>query len=292
MKKVALVTYNKQPKLFDSDNLLVKPFQKHGFIAEATPWDRKGVDWKEYDLVILRTPWNYHLQVPEFLGWIEYLESQKVKLWNPPNIIRWNMNKKYLLELSNMGIPIIPTLICSKENIHQIPPQIMERNWKEIILKPGFGASSYQIQKIKAEDFDPESKSIQTILKNSILLIQQFMKEISTTGEFSFIFFDKKFSHAIHKKPKVNEFRSQPEFGGIEILYQPTSQQISQAQHVLNHVDSPLLYARVDGLIIKDKFRLMELELIEPDLYFVKEKRATEKFVKSAIELSNKYQPD
>lgn len=284
MKIVALVTYNKQPKLFDSDNLLVDPFEKHGFIAEAAPWDKKGVDWKKYDLVILRSPWNYHLQVPEFLDWIEYLEIQKVKLWNPPDIIRWNLNKKYLLELSNMGIPIIPSFIFNKKTRDSVKEIIYNKGWKEIVMKPVFGASAYKIAKIKAEYLD--------ISDDGDFIIQPFMKEITTDGEYSFIFFDNKFSHVIHKIPKQNEFRTQAELGGTETLFQPTSQQISQAQNVLNHIDSPLLYARVDGLIIENKFRLMELELIEPYLYFEKNTESAEKFVKSAIELSNKYQPD
>lgn len=293
MRKVALITYSDQSRLNNSDKLLVKPFYKHGFIIDAIPWDKKDVIWNSYEIVILRSSWDYHYRIPEFITWLEYLNEKRVNLWNPIKIIKWNMNKKYLLDLEKKGVLIIPTLILNKDTIKSVKNSINNKKWKEIIIKPVYGASAYKISKITR---DPSTRSFYSLVRddmmNDDLLVQPFIREITTIGEFSFIFFNKKFSHAIHKKPKRNEFRSQPEFGGSEALYQPTIQQISQAQKILHLVDSPLIYARVDGLIIKNKFILMELELIEPYLYFEKKGGSAEKFVESVIELSNKYQPN
>lgn len=275
MRKVALVTYGKQPELLEGDKLLIEPFKKHGFKPLAIPWDKKGVSWEDFDLVILRSAWDYHLKIPEFLNWLEHLESRKVNLWNPVSIIRWNMNKKYLLELKKVGVPIIPTFILNKETINDAKEIILSKGWKEIVVKPVHGASAYKIVKVKAQELDT--------LQDNEVIIQPFMKEINSEGELSFIFFNKQYSHAILKKPKREEFRSQIEFGGAELETKPPSQLISQAQQIMDKIKSPLLYARVDGLNVGGKFFLMELELIEPYLFFEKDKKSAEKFVEAAI---------
>lgn len=286
MKKAALVTYNKLPNLNASDRLLIKPLKKRGFVPFPIPWDKKGVAWDNFDLVILRTTWDYHLRIPEFFRWLENLEEKIVNLWNPPSIIRWNMNKRYLLDLDKKGIPIIPILLVTKQNVMNIKNLLGEKKWEEIIIKPTIGASSYMIAKIRKDECNPNSPVINSILKQSDIIIQPFMEEIKKSGEFSFIFFNRKFSHAIHKTPKMNEFRTQPEFGAKEKLYNPQPYLIAQTQKILETIDSPLLYARIDGLIIHNQFYLMEMELIEPYLYFEFEKNSAEKLVEAAFELN------
>ncbi len=285
MKKVALVTYSKQPELFDGDNLLVEPFRKQGIIAEAVPWDKKGMPWKNFDLIILRSTWNYHMKTQEFLKWLEFLESRKVKLWNPQNIIRWNINKKYLLDLERMGIPIIPTLIINKESTKDIPRIVTDNKWGEIIIKPTIGNSAYNTYKFKVNGLESKLSRLIEKIPEKELIIQPFMKRINDEGEYSFIFFNKQYSHTVLKKTKKNEFRSQREFGGQEFKIEPGQNLISQAKQILDKIESPLLYARVDGLDINGQFQLMELELTEPYLFFEKETLAPEKFVQAAISL-------
>ncbi|MBI5452479.1 hypothetical protein HY945_03375 [Candidatus Gottesmanbacteria bacterium] len=285
MRSIALVTYTQQPKLFDGDNLLVDPFKRHGFSVKVIPWDKKDILWENFDLVILRSAWDYHLRIPEFLNWLDLLESRKVNLWNPVNIIRWNMNKKYLLDLSNLGIHIIPTLLVNKDTLNYARKIADKKGWEEVVVKPTYGASAYRIEKFKSQELDVEIPQLQSILRESDIMIQPFMKEINSEGELSFIFFDKQYSHAILKKPKKEEFRSQPEFGGSEISIKPAPQLLSQAQQILGKISSPLLYARIDGVDVNGQFQLMELELIEPYLFFEKDEKSAEKFVDAAISL-------
>lgn len=283
MKNLALVTYNQLPELNYSDRLLSDPFKKYGFATEIIPWDKKNVRWKDFDLVIIRSCWDYHHRIPEFLDWLNRMEILKGHIWNPVNIIRWNLNKKYLIELEKKNVPIIPTLFIDKKNVKNIRNLLNEKDWRKIIIKPAVGASSYLITKIKAGELSSESPEIKSVLKQSEAIIQPFMEEITTEGEYSFIFINKKFSHAIHKIPKKHEFRTQPEFGAKEVLYKPEQCLIIQTQKILGEVDSPLLYARVDGLIIDNQFYLMELELIEPYLYFEKAENSAENFAEAAI---------
>lgn len=308
MKSVALVTYKDKPHLIDGEKLLLKAFQNQGVIPHEVPWDKVGVNWKNFDLVILRTCWNYHTKISQFLAWLDLLENQKIKVFNPINIIKWNINKRYLLDLEKMGIPIVPTLMLNKETIRDLMKIIYQAGWKEVIIKPTIGASSYKIVRIKtealrhlkgnqlalseaeADSFQVEESdkskvtgSIKEILKDSDLIIQPFLTEIQTEGEYSFIFFNKIYSHTILKKPKRGEFRTQPELGGTEIAINPDPDLLIQAKNIMEKIPFPLLYARVDCVVINEKLHLMELELTEPYLYFEKKAGAAENFVRAAL---------
>ncbi len=285
MKSVALVTWKGYPKLFDGDKLLIEPFQKSGFAPAAIAWDKKGIDWTDFDIVILRSTWDYHTRLKEFYNWIDQCIEKKVNLWNPPEIIRWNTDKRYLFDLQKMGIHIVPTLLCTKDSIDDARNNAILAGWKNIIIKPIHGASSYKTLRINTAEFTTGSPSFTNLSSKENLLIQPFMEEIMTEGEYSFVFINKEYSHAVLKVPRKNEFRSQREFGGKEIAVNPTQSLIFQAQKVLDHIPSTLLYARVDGINIKEQFHLMELELTEPYLFFEKKEGSAQKFVKAAIGL-------
>jgi glutathione synthase/RimK-type ligase-like ATP-grasp enzyme len=117
------------------------------------------------------------------------------------------------------------------------------------------------------------------------LLLQEFMPEIQTLGETSFIFFDKKFSHAVNKKPAAGDFRIQVQFGGQYTLVHPSAELIGKAQQIVKTFTGALLYARVDGIVIDNELHLMEVECIEPDLYFNLSEGSMERFVSAVIDL-------
>ena len=255
---LGLVTCRQFPRLTASDSLLIKPLTSLGFQVRIVPWDDERVKWKEFDTLILRSCWNYHLVPEKFLSWLDLIEKQGIKLWNPYPIVRWNINKKYLFDLQKRGIDIVPTKLISKNSEINLKKYFEEFNCSELIFKPVIGASAYGVKRI--------SKNTKFTLPAGDYLVQPFLKEIYD-GEYSLIFFNKKFSHAVIKIPNAKDFRTQPELGGTEKLIQPDKKIIKQAQNILKQVDSPLLYSRVDGLIINGKFTLMELELIEPHLF-------------------------
>ncbi|MDZ4331418.1 MAG: hypothetical protein U0945_12680, partial [Flavobacterium sp.] len=129
------------------------------------------------------------------------------------------------------------------------------------------------------------STKYKSIAAEKELLLQEFMPEIQTLGETSFIFFNKKFSHAVNKKPVDGDFRVQSLFGGKYNLVQPSQELIEKAQKIVNTFPENLLYARVDGIIIENELYLMEIECIEPDLYFNLSENSLERFVAAIVEL-------
>lgn len=285
MKSIALVTYKKSPNLSESDILLVEPFKKIGFSITSAPWDDKKIMWDKFEYVILRSCWDYHERIDEFYEWLDKLERLRVKVWNPLPSIRWNSNKKYLLDLEKKDIPIVPTTIINKNSTLTVESLFSTVNTHEIVIKPTVGASAYEIFRVKDTAINVGQEKIDRLLSKSDIIVQPLMKEVINQGEYSFMFFNKKFSHTMLRSPKKGDFRTNYHEGGIETKAQPSDNLIAQATHIVSGIDSPLLYARVDAIDCNGKLTLMELELIEPHLFFDQDSKSPDLFVRAFKEL-------
>lgn len=260
-KVVGFVTYTKEPELTASDRLLQKAFKDNHISVQAVPWDADEIEWSSFSALIIRSCWNYHQVPTKFFTWLEQISQLDILVWNPVEIVRWNSHKAYLLELEQQGIPIIPTSILkpntSTESIFE------ETGYAEIIIKPSIGASSEGVKHLH------KGEKIQITTE---MLIQPYMKEI-TQGELSVVFFGDDYSHTVIKYP------------GKEALYRPDQDIINQATEIVKKIPAKLLYARVDGIIVKGKFILMELELIEPHLFIDLYPQAADSFVRRFLSL-------
>jgi glutathione synthase/RimK-type ligase-like ATP-grasp enzyme len=280
MKTVALVTYRNSSKLTRDDQLLVEPLKKYELNPVSAAWDDAKIDWSKFDCIILRSCWNYHLKYEQFMEWLDRIEKLKVSVWNPIHIIRWNSNKKYLKDLERKGIPIVPTVFLEKEEKYYLADIAKHKKWKDLVIKPAVGASSYNVTLITQNEYKEKQKEVEKLSQQSGILIQPYMKEISG-GEYSFIFIGKQFSHSVLKIPKKGDFRSNYEMGAKENKIEADKNTIQQAANVIEAVNSPLLYARVDGIVQDDMLLLTELELIEPYLYFDLDSLAPARFAKA-----------
>ncbi|MFT4983989.1 MAG: glutathione synthase/RimK-type ligase-like ATP-grasp enzyme [Flavobacterium sp.] len=207
-----------------------------------------------------------------------------MKTLNPIAIIKQNKHKFYLRDMEQQGIKILPTVFIDKTTNLDLK-ELMPSHWNKAVLKPAFSAGSYLTEVFEAADITKVSTQYKTIASEKELLLQEFMPEIQTVGETSLIFFNKKFSHAVNKKPVPGDFRIQVQFGGIYRLVHPNSELIAHAQRIVNTFPGKLLYARVDGIVINNELQLMEVECIEPDLYFNLSEGSLERFVDAIVEL-------
>jgi len=105
---VAFATSEQVAHLTSDDRLLVDALTEHGVWAEAAVWNEAAVDWEMYAAVVIRSTWDYHLRLDEFLAWLDRLERLNVKVFNAPSLVRWNSEKGYLRDLADRGIPIVP----------------------------------------------------------------------------------------------------------------------------------------------------------------------------------------
>lgn len=263
MKRVGFVTNTQFPHLTDSDSLTIEPLRKRGVQVEPIIWSSPPPSLNQFDAIIMRSAWDYHTRYAQFSSWLTSLQQKSVRVYNTVDTMLWNSNKTYLLDLASKGVSIVPTIII--HSINNADWQKIEK-WPEIIIKPTVGASAFGITKLKTANKRDIKNKIKELLQIGDILIQPFVKEIYD-GEISFMFFNKQFSHAMLKKPKTSDFRTQPKFGGKEQRIFPSTQLLQQAQTILERITVPLLYARLDAIVVNNNLQLMELELIEPHLF-------------------------
>jgi glutathione synthase/RimK-type ligase-like ATP-grasp enzyme len=282
--KIAILTCEKLPDLNKNDQLLIPELAKHNILATSQIWSDYATDWTQFDYLIFRNTWDYFERETEFNNWLLHIQNLGVKTLNPIEVIQQNKHKFYLKNIQNSGNTIIPTVFIDKTNDLNLK-DLIPNDWKKAVIKPAFSGASYQTEVFDCDDFEAINKIYKPISQEKELLLQKFMPEIQTLGETSFIFFNKKFSHSINKKPVDGDFRVQSQFGGIYTAFQPEKQLIDEAQKIVNTFETNLLYARIDGIVIDNQLHLMEIECIEPDLYFEHTAGGIERFVTALLAL-------
>ena len=280
--KIAILTCEQLPDLNPQDQPLIAELAKHAVEASPVVWDDPSINWTDFDYLIFRNTWDYFEKEAKFNSWLNTIEKLGIKTLNSIAIIKQNKHKFYLREMEQQGVTILPTLFIDKTSKLDLKA-IIPSSWKKAVIKPAFSAGSYQTEVFDTVNSEIISSQYKAIAAEKELLLQEFMPEIQSLGETSFIFFNKKFSHAVNKKPVAGDFRIQVQFGGKYTLIEPSSNLVAQAQKIVNRYPDDLLYARVDGIIIKNQLHLMEVECIEPDLYLNLSDGATERFTQAII---------
>lgn len=254
--------------VFD-DELAIEPLEKLDIAVETVSWRQTARDWKEFDAVVIRTTWDYQRFAPQFLEVLGRIEAA-TRLFNPLAVVNWNFDKIYLRELADKGVSVVPTLFETRYSAETFAKWIDKLNSRELIVKPRVSATAEHTYRLS--EFDPElCESFET----RPFLVQPFLDTIINDGEYSLFYFNGEYSHAILKEPKPQDFRVQEEHGGIITAIEATDAMKSAASRALAAVRDPLLYARID--LVRDAldgFQLMELELIEPALYFRMDERS------------------
>lgn len=265
MQRVAILTPNPGDmahggRWSEVRDRLVGPLRDEGFEVESLAWTAAG-DLDRFDLVLPLTVWGYHR---DHAWWIERVsgwESAGLPVLNPPAVLRWNSDKRYLQRLFDQGLPVVPTVFVDRVGQDDLARAAALGGAGELVVKPQVSASAYQTRRIRPGDALVD-------LPDGPAMIQPFLEAVGTEGELSLLYFGGAFSHAIRKVAARGDFRVQPEWGGQIRRYAPEPDVRAAADAILAAVEEPLLYARVD-LVRDAKGRpvLMELELVEPDFY-------------------------
>jgi glutathione synthase/RimK-type ligase-like ATP-grasp enzyme len=251
--RIALATY--QTPVGPCDRALVEALRELGHDAHSVIWSEPDRDWSEFDAVVIRSCWDYHLHVDQFLGWIAALEREGVAMINSPELIRWNSRKTYLKELESAGISIPGSVVIADGAEEELAGICSARDWQMAVVKPIISASAHRTQRRNSG------------IVRGPALVQEYIVAIETDGEFSLTFIDHEYSHAVNKKPRADDFRVQEEHGGTIVGARPPAGAQAFAENVLSKMPYRATYARVDIVNDRGHFRLMELEVIEPELY-------------------------
>lgn len=266
MLDVALVTCAELPELPDDDGYLRQALARRDIDARPMIWDEPALDWSQFRLSVLRSPWDYSLRYDEFLAWLDRV-SPKTHLLNPPDVVRWNSHKRYLIELGDRGIATMSThwlAAGTQVNLYEL---MGDRGWSEVVIKPAVSANSRKT--VRCDRPEVGQTHLDTFLPQHDMMVQPYLPSIETAGERSLMFVNRRFAHAICKRPAAGDYRVQEEYGGRFEFAIPSAAELDLAERALAAVPFPLLYARVDVVSGEDDEPLLiELELVEPSLYF------------------------
>jgi glutathione synthase/RimK-type ligase-like ATP-grasp enzyme len=265
--QVVFATCEQNPLTTADDQLLADALSALG--VEVTP-----IPWTEIDPyavvgappIILRSTWDYHRVPTMFVSWLDALADSGRVTMNPPAVARGNVDKIYLRALEAAGIATPKTRWIDQPDNSTLARVMREEGWDDAVLKPRIAATAYGTfliaagQALSDDDLAPA--------RSSGALLQDVVPEIVERGETSIVYAGGAFSHAVVKRAKDGEFRVQKDFGGRVEPASPSSALLAFAATVMTHVPESCLYARIDLADARQGPLLMELELIEPELYF------------------------
>jgi hypothetical protein len=283
--RVAFLTLHDPTGFVIDDDLAVEPLARRGFAVETVPWDRPGVDWRRYALVVVRSTWDYQHHAEKFLAVLEGIERQGVRLENGSEIVRWNMRKTYLRDLAAKGIEIVPTFWRDDLRAGELLPLFEELRSAEGVIKPVMSANAqgaWRLNVARARELAPE---IEAYYAGRPLMMQPFERGVVDEGEFSMIYFNGAYSHGILKVPKPGDFRVQEEHGSEIVPISPEPALLAASDTAIAAIGQKLLYARADLVRTGDVFRVMELELVEPSFYLRTDPEAPERFADAIASL-------
>jgi hypothetical protein len=267
MPRCAFLTMENLHGFVSDDELAHAPLRMYGWHVETVPWRRCAVAWDQFDSVVIRSAWDYHHAHNEFLTVLRQIQDAGAHLENSLALVQWNINKTYLRDLERRGVPIVPTAWGSELGPVDERTILGRLGGDEIVLKPVVSANAehtYRLRRGSAAWAEAANA-----FAHREYLAQPFVQQIVTEGEFSLFYFNGEQSHAILKKPKGKDFRVQEEHGGRIEALAASGELLQAGEQVMAAIGPTPLYARVDLVHLPDgTFHLMELELIEPSLYF------------------------
>ncbi|SNR95811.1 hypothetical protein SAMN06295967_101209 [Belliella buryatensis] len=290
MSKIAVITYEARGSyaastVADEDELLKEILTSEGYDFDFQVWSDPMVNWEKYNKILLKSPWDYFDRYEEFLKWCDHIRTLGIPVLNSIETVIWNSDKRYLQELEEKGFPIVPTEFLSKGTAAEEVRACFETfDTAHLIMKPVISGGSKHTLKLSISTWDRWEEEVGLLLKDEDFMIQPFVEEIVKVGEYSYLFFNGGFSHAVLKIAKEGDFRVQHFFGGQIALVQPTSEQLAYLKPLVDTFAKDTLYARVDGVWRGEEFLLMELELIEPYLFLFTSEVAKANYVQALKE--------
>lgn len=254
---VALAACSKWPDGHDDDAGVVEALADVGLDAAWVVWDDETVDWAAFDVVVIRETWDYPTAVAGFLRWIDDVDAVSL-LVNPAPVVRWNHHKRYLLDLAEAGVPVVPTVLLRAGDHDAARP------WPDAVVKPAVGVGGDGLERLGPHDPIPDAEDER--------LVQPYLASLVTVGETSVILLDGEVSHVIRKLPAAGEYRAHEHRGATYGRVEPRPEHLAVAhaawKAAVELTGATPLYGRADLVEGADgEVLLGELELIEPSLY-------------------------
>jgi hypothetical protein len=262
--------------------------------VDTVSWRDKSVNWHDYDVVVIRSCWDYQADITRFLQCLKTIEESRAILANSLPLVYWNIHKTYLKELAQQGITIVPSLWFERFKRAEVEGAFSHFACDELVIKPIVSANADHTYRLNRAQLIQQQDELALIFAERPFMVQPFLHTVVTAGEYSLFYFAGHFSHCIVKQPKSGDFRVQEEHGGQMQLITADESMLTAGRHVMAALPAEALYARVDLVSLAasgsqtssadPNYALMEVELIEPSLYFNMDPQSPQRFVQAFIE--------
>jgi glutathione synthase/RimK-type ligase-like ATP-grasp enzyme len=269
-RRIALVTYDARREVTDDDRLFAEALSRRGESVHAVSWSDRTASWGTFDAVVVRSCWDYFHRASEFHAWLDRIEAEGARVHNDVRMLRWNAEKTYLRELEARGIPVIPTRWIDGGSQTTLRQLRSDTGWAELVVKPTVSGGAHRTWRSAPDAETVDDARLAEMIDAGAVMVQPLVREIEREGEWSLVFVAGAYSHAVLKRPDSGDFRVQREHGGTLEPAEPSAAVIAAAESVIAAIpldaEAPL-YARVDGCIVGGRLLLMELEVLEPELF-------------------------
>jgi len=267
MNRIALITCRTWPDLSPSDQLYAEALARLGHQMSVVPWNDpvKASLLEQADTVVFRSNYDYHDDWEAFEPWLDDLIASGRRIFNAPALLRWNLRKSYMFDVSGWGIPT-PRSFPVSGGLDELRSLLEHTGWDKAVVKPLYGGNGRGVMLIDRNALEDDWLAISDIAAKRHLIVQEFLPEI-TAGEVSMIYVNGYFTHAVRKKPREGEFRVNSAFKPTRTLAQPREADIETGRELISRLVEMPLYARIDGVQRPDCFVVLEVELHEPHLF-------------------------
>ncbi len=276
MLDIALASCVALPDPDPDEAPLLSALRAAGFEAETLAWDSPRSDFARARATVLRATWNYPERPAEFLAWIDRTAACS-RLFNGPEVVRWNHHKRYLQELQLRGVPVVPTRLVTQGESTPLAEIARANGWPDVVIKPAIGAGSRGTLRVSQGAMERDDAHLRILVDRGDALVQPYMSSVEEYGERAIVWIDGELTHAVRK---ARRFLGDRERVSQRVPIAPDEAEL--ARQAIAAAPGPLLYARVD--IVRDDQgmpRLMELEVIEPSLFFAQCSEAMHLYVRA-----------
>jgi len=262
---VRLVTAAALPAPDPDTPRLAEALRTAGARVEVADWRDSTIDWSSARVTLLRSPWDYVDHYDEFLAWVQRAGSAG-RLWNPPDLVVWNVHKSYLLDLAARGAPVVPTVLLLHGAAAALDAISDAQGWNTVVVKPAvgigaMGAGRFDVGERRGQEH------LDALLTAGDALVQPYLRAIATEGESSVVLVDGVATHAVRKVPALGDFRVHEEWGGRTEAAAASSGLVALAEQVVGVLPVAPLYARVDAVRVGELWHVLEVEVTEPSLW-------------------------
>ncbi|MCA9688307.1 MAG: hypothetical protein KC636_01770 [Myxococcales bacterium] len=265
------------------DRLVIAALARRGLSARRVDWAAPGVDWGAFRCAVLRTTWDYFDRFAEFSPWLARVAA-RTRLCNELALVRWNIDKHYLRDLAAAGVPVVPTRFLERGATASLAGLLEETGWEEAVLKPCVSGAARHTYRVDRAGAGALEGLLARLLADEAMMLQPFQRDVLVGGEVTVVAIDGRATHGVRKLARPGDFRVQDDFGGTVHAHAPRREEVALAEAAMAACSARPVYGRVD-MVRGDDGRLlvMELELVEPELWYRMHPPAAEAFAEALV---------